>query len=106
MCRCHVNIVTNVAREGGTRPAEAILNVSVRQYLSIYKVVCCDPDGMSQLVIEAIIVRIELEYGLCGCNYQVLDFCCSGIQNMVTLLVFMVTWEGILRGRNGNHRTS
>ena len=103
---CHVKIITKVVREGGTTLAEEILNGSVRQSLSIEKVACRDTDGMSRLVIKAIIVRIQLEYCLCGCNYQVLDLCCSGIQNVVTPFVVVVTWEGILRGRNGNHRTS
>ena len=47
VCGCHVNIVTNVVREGGTTPADAVLNVSVKQSLSIEKVAYRDTDGMS-----------------------------------------------------------
>ena len=69
MSGCRVNSVTKVVHKGGTLPAEAVLNISVRQSLSMEKVVCRDMDEMSRLKNEVFIVWLQLEYGLCGCNY-------------------------------------
>ena len=79
MCGCRENCITKVVQEGVTPPAEAVLDVCVRQSLSMEKVACRDTDGMRRPAIKAVIIHLQLEHGMCGCNYQVLGLYCTGM---------------------------
>ena len=73
VCDCRVNCITKVVHEGVTPPAEAVLDVCVRQSLSMEKVACRDTDGMSRPAIEVFIAGLQLEDGHCCLSQKKCD---------------------------------